>query len=80
MASAGTMKRLLSTNEAAEYLGISKSNFYALGVAGRLLNVGWGRKKNLYDLHDLDSLVNERKKVIHRREFKGVNSKLAITN
>jgi hypothetical protein len=72
MARAGTMKRLLSTIEAAEYLGISKSNFYALGVAGRLLNVGWGRKKNLYDLHDLDSLVNERKKVIHRKFIKDV--------
>lgn len=57
-------KRLLSTDEAAQYLGISRANFYALGISGQLLNIGWGSGKNLYDLQDLDRLIENRKKSI----------------
>ena len=52
--------RLLSTREAAAYLGVSKTSFYAQGFSDRLTHCGWGRKKELYDIKELDQIVDEK--------------------
>ncbi len=60
------LKRLFTTDEAAGYLGMSRANFYALEIGGKLLNLGWGGK-NLYDRKDLDNFIEDRKRAIMKK-------------
>lgn len=54
--------RLLSVKESAQYLGISKRYFYELGFARKIKRIQLGKKKYLYDVQDLDKLINKIKR------------------
>lgn len=53
---------MLSTKEAAEYLGISVTGFFSKGFTSRLKRLRWGKHKDLYDIQDLDRLIEEQKR------------------
>lgn len=54
-------RRLLSTKEAMQYLGIGKMLWLDLGIPLKLTSLGWGKKKDLYDIKDLDRIIEKHK-------------------
>ncbi|MFA6568125.1 MAG: hypothetical protein WCS96_07930 [Victivallales bacterium] len=56
-----TPRRLMNTKEAAAYLGISVCGFRIFGFQHKLPRLGWGKHKDLYDIKDLDKIIEEHK-------------------
>ncbi len=54
------MQRLLGPGAVARYLGISRSQVYALGILNELPPVVVGMRR-LYDIRDVDAWVDRRK-------------------
>jgi len=55
------MKRLLSVEEAAMYLGVRKSTIYSWSWRRKIPSVKMGRRL-LFDRQDLDRIIEERKR------------------
>ena len=59
------MKRLLSVEEAATYLGVRKSTIYSWAWRRKIPSVKMGRRL-LFDLKDLDRIIEEHKRGLER--------------
>jgi len=63
--------RLLTAKQAAKYLGIRPKTFWEWVNKGVIAQVRIPNAKPKYDIHDLDSLIEENKKYVesvHARE------------
>lgn len=54
----GRSKRLLTTDQAAEYLSVDPETVKRLRAAGKLFSVGLLERKLLFDIDDLDSVIS----------------------
>ena len=52
-------RRLLSTKEAMCYLGIGKMLWLDLGIPLKLTSLGFGTKKDLWDIRELDRFIDD---------------------
>lgn len=57
--------RLLTAQQAADYLGVSHWTIRSLSWAGALASVRLGKRQLRWDLHDLDRFIEARK---HREQ------------
>ena len=62
--------RLLGTQEAARYIGLSVSSFTALGVIAKIPPVRILNRNLLFDIRDLDALIDYTKEHGTMRGFK----------
>jgi hypothetical protein len=53
--------RLMNVAAAAEYLGLDESSVRRMVAARRLQKVGIFERKQMFDVRDLDALIEERK-------------------
>lgn len=58
---AARSKRLLTTEQAAEYLGVDTETVKRLRAAGKLRSVGLLERKLLFDVDDLDAVIEDLK-------------------
>lgn len=54
-------KRMLRPKEAAEYIGVSISQFWEFVKSGAILGVKLGPKMTRFDVHDLDHYIESLK-------------------
>ena len=54
------LKRLLTANEASQYLSISRSHLYTLVKSRNIRSLKFG-KRRLFDILDLDAFIEELK-------------------
>ena len=59
------VKRLLSVEQASDYLGVKKSTLYSWAGRRNIPSVKMGRRL-LFDIEDLERLIDARKRYSHK--------------